>query len=124
MNIEIGPVLRFTSVNSMYFLAFSTTYVDWYGPDYDTAIEHNVSTWANNDVIGITLTGTGNDTTIRIWRGVTADIPDSETSWDSDITPTVTLTANPVTPVDTGTKVGLGAYSTNRCDDLFFGDFR
>lgn len=60
-------------------------------------------------VTGITLTGTGANTDIRIWRGITG-LPSSVTDWNGDTTPDATyLTTDPgAFAVDTGQIVGIG----------------
>lgn len=59
--------------------------------------------------LGVTITGTGNDTVVRGWNNVTANAPDSASSWDSDETPDVILTTDPgANAVDTGNYVAIG----------------
>lgn len=67
-------------------------------------------TWSSGDTIGVTITGIGNDTIIRVWRNPIGNAPDSASSWGGDTTPNITFTDNPSSPVDSGNYVGLGGY--------------
>lgn len=72
-------------------------------------------------VIGVTITGTGNDTVVRLWKDPTANAPDSASSWDSE-SADVTLSDNPASAADTGTRVGIGgALGYDLVWDNFFG---
>ena len=79
---------------------------------------------ANGDTFGITLTGTGTSTEVRMWRNPTGAAPDSAISWGGDTTPDSSFTTDPPTPVNTGSKVGLQAFhnSANTLDDFSGGD--
>lgn len=73
---------------------------------------------------GITITGTGDATTIRIWENPTGDIPDAADSWGGDTTPDITFTTNPGSPVDTGLLVGFSGVTNENImiDNWFAGD--
>jgi hypothetical protein len=58
---------------------------------------------------GITLTGTGASTVVRIWRNPTGSTPTSATDWGGDTTPDYTHNTNPgANAVDTGLTIGIG----------------
>lgn len=74
--------------------------------------------------IGITWTGTGTGTEIRIWTNPTAAAPTSVSSWDGGSDPAdLTFTTDPGTPVDTGQLVGFGGQQ-NTADTVRLDDFR
>lgn len=58
--------------------------------------------------VGLTITGTGNSTTIRVWVSPPTNTPTSASDWGGDTTPDFTITDDPSTAVDTGNYVGLG----------------
>lgn len=77
---------------------------------------------AASTTYGITMTGTGTSTEIRIWVNPTGNIPDSATSWGGDSTPDVSFTTDPGSPVNTGNLVGFGGFtSTNMNFNEWFG---
>lgn len=79
----------------------------------NTAIQTiSLATFGLPQTIGVTWTGTGNSTEVRLWFNVTADAPDSVTSWDGDTTPEGLFQDNPgANAVDSGNIVGLGGFS-------------
>lgn len=87
----------------------------------------NLGQALNNDTIGITITGTGANTDIRMWINPT-NLPTSASNWDGDTTPDGTwLTTDPgANAVDTGNQVGIGgqegAANTVRLENFFGGD--
>jgi hypothetical protein len=123
VNYENGLALRYTSPTSVYLFVFDGGTAYWYGPDYDHLIASTALVLDDGDVVGVTVSGTGNDTVVRIWKNPTGTSPDSVSSWGSDTTPDVTFTDNPATPVDSGAYAGLLAYTYGIADDFYFGDF-
>ena len=55
----------------------------------------------SGDIFGITSTGTGTSTVVRVWRNPTG-LPTAADNWDGIPTPNVTFTNDPASPVDTG----------------------
>ena len=108
-----------------YYIKFSAVGTEWFDSD-DDSIETSATTWANTDVAGITWTGTGDNTVIRIWKNPTGNTPDSATSWGSDTTPDISFTANPgANAVDSGGGTGISATvdsGTLILDNYYFGD--
>jgi hypothetical protein len=127
--------LRYTNTSSPYYvLTFTASggVVEWQRlasiggasetvQSADAGVANGYRTW------GITIDGTGTGTVIRCWTGVTADAPDSVTSWDGDTTPEITFDNNPTVPVDSGPFVGVGGATSIaqgiRFDNVFGGDF-
>lgn len=76
--------------------------------------------------VGVTLTGTGNSTEVRVWLSPSGNAPDSAISWGGDTTPDATITDNPSSAVDSGLKVGIGVGASSAGavthDDVFGGD--
>jgi Tfp pilus assembly protein PilW len=74
-----------------------------------------------------TVTGTGTGTEVRVWINPTGDAatPTSASDWGGDSTPDASFTANPGSPVDTGSLAGMGGYSSSAnqiyLDDWSFG---
>lgn len=124
-------VFRFTnSTTAFYALEFDNGSVNWFyrsqigGSSTQINSSSGTGTFGDNQRIGMTFTGTGSSTVIRIWNlGSLADTPSAPDNWDGDTTPDVTFTDNPASPVDSGGYVGLGAYqaSSNQAFmDAFF----
>lgn len=65
---------------------------------------------ANNDTFGVTITGTGNGTIVRVWKNPTG-LPVSPSNWDGDVTPDITFTNDPASPIDTGLYIGFAGAS-------------
>lgn len=89
-----------------------------------TSFGSAATTIADGQTWGITLSGTGNDLTVRGWLNPTNNTPDSATSWDSDTSPDIVITANPSSAVDSGNYVGLGGEQFGTLEvqyDNFFG---
>lgn len=127
-----GLVFRFTDASSAFYvieLGGDNSTVAW---KHFTAIGGTESTIASTsqsvslgDVWGITITGTGDDTVVRCWLNPTATSPVSASEWDTgDTTPEVTFTANPASPVNSGTFGGLYAVSNAEMllDNWHYGD--
>lgn len=75
---------------------------------------------------GFTCVGEGNDVVVRGWLNPTANAPDvGGATWD-EAAPTVTFTANPTEPVDSGYYIGLGGQLLSptqiQFDNFFGGD--
>jgi hypothetical protein len=78
---------------------------------------------ASGDVFGITITGTGDNTVVRVWKNPTG-LPTSAANWNGDSTPDIEFTNNPSSPVDTGLYVGFrgrGLIASGQVIDDFFG---
>ena len=128
-----GVIFRFTDTNSpFYIVRFDAVnqLVRWFymtnaASDVVLIADTSIAI-ASNTVFGVNLNATGDDTTVRIWTAITNDAPDQATSWDSDYTPEATFADNPPAPVNTGSKVGLGAIISGadevRLDDFCAGD--
>lgn len=83
-----------------------------------------VGTFAGH-TLAITITGTGANTDVRVWRGVTG-LPSAADTWNGDNTPDATwLTTDPgASAVDTGDYVGIGGQHSTANTlplDNFFG---
>lgn len=84
-------------------------------------------TLAPGDSLGVTITGTGNSTVLRVWinpSGVHVE-GDPADNWNGDTSPDVTFTDDPADPVDSGNFVGLqGIWSGGDItwDNFFGGD--
>ena len=125
-------IFRYTnSTSPFYALEFSNSDVTWVrrsqiGGTNATVGSTTSAVLGDNVRIGITYTGTGTSTEIRVWNlGSLASTPTTASNWDGDTTPDVSWTDNPASPVDTGGYVGLGCYqgSANAgfMDDFFAG---
>lgn len=102
--------LRYTnSSTAFYFVEFSNTTVDWYHKSQigGTSTQINASSGsisiASGTVIGITVSGTGTSTEVKVW--INPGTGTDPTTWGAA---TITFTDNPASPVDTGGYVGLG----------------
>lgn len=120
-------ILRYTNSSSHYYgIAFETlnsadaiwkhySSTSEIGAPATTIASGDVGSFTAGDSLGITITGTGNDTVIRLWKNPTANTPISASEWDSgDTSPEVTFTTDPGTnAVDSGSYLGIhGAQST------------
>jgi hypothetical protein len=80
---------------------------------------------ANGDVFGVTITGTGASTVVRVWKNPTG-LPTSASNWNGDSTPDIEFTNDPSPAYDSGLYVGLAAHSNSGAgqdtDDFFGGD--
>lgn len=89
-----------------------------------TVESSGTTTVDDTDSWGVTVIGTGTSTVVRCWKNPTGNAPDSGgTTWGS-ASPTVTLTADPASAVNTGNYVGFGGESNdpaNLAFDSFFG---
>ena len=63
---------------------------------------------ATGDIFGVTISGTGTATVVRVWKTPTGDIPTSESDWGGDTTPDISFTVDPASAVNTGNNVGIG----------------
>lgn len=127
-------VFRYTNSSSAY-------YAIEFNVDGDTALWRRYPTAAGSsadisaataitvttgDVFGITVSGTGDSTVVRIWRNPTGNFPNSATDWGGDSSPDITFTDNPASPVNSGTYAGVGGYQstvgTISFDNFFTGD--
>lgn len=85
-----------------------------------------LTSFARAATLNLSWTGTGDSTVIRVWRAPTANTPASYDHWDAADSPTITFTANPGTPVDSGARIGIGGYedAANQIsfNNAFWGD--
>lgn len=110
-----------------YLIVFKPTegVIEWFGGG---SIQTATSVTLNSgDSYGITISGTGNDTVVRIWLNPTGDSPSAADTWGGDSSPDWTFTNNPGSPVDggAGTYAGLGGYvddGVTSFNDFFAGD--
>src|SRR4029077_9335740 len=84
------------------------------------------ATISAGDIFGLPLSATGTSTVVRIWRSPPTNTPTSATNWGGDTPPDSTFTADPTSPVDTGTGVGInaetGSSGSPKVNDWFAGD--
>lgn len=119
-------VLRYNNTSSYYAVEpGGDGKVYWWGPTYADEIANSPLSFANGDSIGVTVTGTGNATTVRVWKNPTGNSPDSVSLWGG-ASPGVTFTNDPSTGADGGKKCGVAGFmnETNyfQGDDWYFGD--
>jgi hypothetical protein len=69
------------------------------------------SGWSVGDEAALTVTGTGINTIVYVWRNPPSTIPTSASTWDGSSTPlhTLTVATAPSSYADDGTGFGLGA---------------
>lgn len=135
---ETYPIAVFRYVNSssgFYAIEFSTPFsceVEWRYFEDDSDIGSgdvigasvDMGTCSNGDTFGITVTGTGTDTIVRMWHNPTGSSPSAADTWGGDNTPNASWTDNPATACDTGTKVGFAGIQATAGDitfDNFYG---
>ena len=88
---------------------------------------NDMESCADGDSYHVTITGTGANTDIRIWKNQTSNTPISATEWDSaDTTPDASFTTTDpgVNAVDSGSKVGVmteSFFADSFILDNFFG---
>ena len=99
--------------------------VRWYGYDNATTegaqVDSGTVAFASGDTFGVTVTGTGTGTELRVWLNPTGDAPSSVSVWGG-AGPGLTLTADPPTAADTGLLVGVGGHCA-AADDLVMDNF-
>jgi len=79
-----------------------------------------------DDVIGITVIGTGNNIVIRIWKNATGAAPDAGGATWGSASPGVTFSDDPGTAnLDTGNMLGLGGniHAGGSANDILLDDF-
>jgi hypothetical protein len=111
----IGFIFRWAVANTgpSYVVTFSALaddvtwarYSNTSAASYTTISTGSLSV-VGGDTFGVTVDGTGTNTTVRVWRNCTG-LPSAANNWNGDTTPSLTFTTNPPTPVDTGTGLGL-----------------
>jgi hypothetical protein len=79
--------------------------------------------WADNDVMAVTVTGTGTDTVISLWKNPTSETPTNSTTWGTNAA-NCTFTANPSNAADTGLVVGIFAIGVENNTQAAFDNFR
>lgn len=119
-------VLRYTDSSSPYYtlgMSVSDDTVQWLhyanvaGSSTDVS-SASAMTFASTFTVGVTITGTGDSTIVRVWNAPTADAPTSASSWDGEAAD-VEFTDNPASPVNTGAYIGLEAYGAAAADVAF-----
>lgn len=124
-------VFRYVDSSSGYYAVQfgSTGSIEWYyfanaaDTTGDLIGSGTIGSDLTGQTVGMTITGTGASTVLRVWLNPT-NLPNPADNWDGDTTPNVTLTDDPATPCDTGTKVGLGGQqngNTVKFDNFFGG---
>jgi len=131
-NVAPGVLLRYTDASSPCYnvrFAIASDIARWNRlatptpTGTDAAVDNDQLTVAPGDVVGITIGGTGASTVVRIWVNPTG-LPSAVDNWDGDTTPSLSLTVDPGTPVDTGNYVGicgLGSLGVLEWDDFYGG---
>ena len=128
-----GTILRHVLSGELYLISFDADddLVRWdYFPTAGgtaVSVETKALTISYPFTAGVIVSGTGDDTEIRVWDSPTNDTPTDASNWDSGSDPAdVTLDANPVTAADSGKYVGIGTHFTpgaaSTWDNLFAGD--
>lgn len=133
-NAYAGPLLRYADLSTNCYAVWINTGGNTYwerlwATNLQSYAQIAISTdiaWSAGDTCGVTIIGTGNDTTVRVWQNPTGDAPDGGgTTWGS-ASPGITWTTDPSTAVDTGTLVGIsgtiGTATTFTIDDFSAGD--
>lgn len=127
-------ILRFTDPTLPYYVLLfdrDANTVTWKRQNLSGTIDDTIGgptalTVDAGDGFISTIEGTGNSTTIRIWRNPAILDVYSATNVGGDTTPDVTFTDNPANPVDTGTYYGWGGTCTAANDiqgsDMYGGD--
>jgi hypothetical protein len=116
-------VFRYTDSSSPYYafqLDGNNGTFQWYkydnaadteGTEIGTAVDVGAGL-VSGETFGITITGSGANTDVRIWRDVTG-LPSAADNWNGDTSPDATwLTTDPgASAVDTGNYLGIGGQS-------------
>ena len=127
-------ILRYTNSSSPYYVIQASTvssceFIWAYYPDATTGSGTDIGASADagtcsdpTSTIGVTITGTGDNTVVRIWNNPTANTPVSASEWDSgDSTPDITWTDNPgVNAVNTGGYVGVQGIQESAGNIVFY----
>jgi hypothetical protein len=110
-----------TPTNNYYVYKDGLTIV--WANDAGGSIQSASMSLSNGDSLGITVTGTGSSTIVRVWKNPAANTPTSLTVWGG-ASPDVTFTNNSSVASDSGTTVGLGGNNQSSLiyDDFFGGD--
>jgi hypothetical protein len=95
-------------------LALNDSQIHWYIRGTVNATIYGgqaTSGWSVGDEAALTVTGTGIDTIVYVWRNPPSTIPTSASTWDGSSTPlhTLTVATPPSSYADDGTGFGLGA---------------
>lgn len=129
---KAGALLRYTDASTECYAVRMDLLNDIFTWDHLTSPAGTASqigfsstlTLGPGDVMGVTITGTGNSTVIRVWINPTG-LPVSASNWDGDTTPDHSFTDDPADAVDTGNYVGIqGVWSGGviTWDNFFGGD--
>jgi hypothetical protein len=115
-------VITFNNDDTVSWLRFSSL-VGWAGEQLiaSATLDGGIG---NDLIVGVTVEGLGNNTTIRIWSNPTG-LPLAANNWNGDTTPTLSFTQNPPSPSDAGYRLGIFAETENDygggIDDWFGG---
>jgi hypothetical protein len=133
-NAYDGLCFRITDSSSPYYeLVFQTfeQLISWnmYSNAADTTAEvlnaGQAVTINDTDAFGVTITGTGTSTIIRVWRNPTGSVTAAD-NWNGDTTPDLTFTDDPASPVNTGNMAGFSLYANSagnaNVDNITLGD--
>jgi hypothetical protein len=129
-----GLTLRYTNSSSPYYEVIFWTNEDIVQWGYFTAAADTTAdsigsnqalTIADDDFFGITITGTGTSTVVRVWRNPTGAVTAAD-NWNGDNTPDVAWTDDPPSPVDSGNIAGFALYGNSfgnaLVDNITLGD--
>lgn len=128
----VGIIFRYTDASSAFMglqvgSTEDTAFWTYYSNSTATSVDvtSGAITVNSGDTFGVTITGTGTNTIVRVWRNITANAPTSASLWDGTA-PTLEFTTNPPNPVDTGFTVGIEGYTsaagTSQLDNFYAGD--
>lgn len=126
-----GVVFRYTNSSSPYYTAqvacdgnyFWSRYASVGGVETQIATGSLGSSIADDDSVGVTWTGTGTGTIVRIWKNPSGNAPSNLSTWGG-ASATVELTDDPASPVDSGTTVGLTCVQNTGLGNTVIDDFR
>lgn len=130
---RVGPCFRFTNSSSpFYTVEFDRInniiyWAHWtsVGGTRTEIASASFTIGTTGEIYGITISGTGNNTIVNIWKNPTALTPTSVLEWDSgDTVPDVSFTTNPSSPINTGYYGGLFSNFSGDCliDNWYYGD--
>jgi hypothetical protein len=124
----LGIVLRYTDASSpLYVVVFDKNEgrIDWKRySDASTStetVQSQAFTLDFSATYGVTITGTGASTAVRIWKNPTG-LPTAADNWDGDSTPDVSFSNDPSSAVNTGSYAGL-AGQQNSAASIYYNNF-
>ena len=130
VNIYGGLVFRSTGIASDGYYIVASSQNDgkvWLchghgtGDGWDADLDFETLAFSAGDYLGVTVEETGASTKVRVWVNPTGNAPTSAAIWGG-IGPGATLVPPPGYYEDTGTKIGVGLWSTGYYDNWTGGD--